>query len=402
MPVCVIRKPGYTRKYAFFATHYGGMDLRFQLDGRWLDTPAGIAHYLEHKMFDTEDGNALQELAKNGAEPNAFTSNAMTGYYFDSTEHFEENLRILLSFVSVPYFTDESVEKEQGIIGQEIGMIEDNPEWQVYKKLMQAMYRTSPARVSVAGDLESISHITAQTLYDCHKAFYTPANMCLVVVGDLDPLSVFSLAEEVLPKSSGPAIPRDYGEEKELTPLEAETSCRMEIAMPTFLLGFKCPPMSGGQEQMRRTLIGELACDVLLGDSSPLYAKLYSRGLINGTFGYSFDTLPGAAYAYMGGDSKDPHAVAELVLQEARRLVEDGIDADYFERILRANYGSTLKSLNSFESMAISVVEGCFDGFDPLLFPEMFDSITREDLLAFIRENLCREHMALSIVYPKE
>ena len=402
LPVCVIRKPGYTRKYAFFATHYGGMDLRFQLDGRWLDTPAGIAHYLEHKMFDTEDGNALQELAKNGAEPNAFTSNAMTGYYFDSTEHFEENLRILLSFVSIPYFTDESVEKEQGIIGQEIGMIEDNPEWQVYKKLMQAMYRTSPARVSVAGDLESISHITAQTLYDCHKAFYTPANMCLVVVGDLDPLSVFSLAEEVLPKSSGPAIPRDYGEEKELTPLEAETSCRMEIAMPTFLLGFKCPPMSGGQEQMRRTLIGELACDVLLGDSSPLYAKLYSQGLINGTFGYSFDTLPGAAYAYMGGDSKDPHAVAELVLQEARRLVEDGIDTDYFERILRANYGSTLKSLNSFESMAISMVEGCFDGFDPLLFPEMFESITREDLLTFIRENLCREHMALSIVYPKE
>ena len=125
LPVCVIRKRGYTRKYAFFATRYGGMDLRFQLDGQWLDTPAGIAHYLEHKMFDTEDGNALQELAKNGAEPNAFTSNAITGYYFDSTEHFEENLRILLSFVSIPYFTDESVEKEQGIIGQEIGMIEE-------------------------------------------------------------------------------------------------------------------------------------------------------------------------------------------------------------------------------------------------------------------------------------
>ena len=118
LPVCVIRKRGYTRKYAFFATRYGGMDLRFRLDGQWLDTPAGIAHYLEHKMFDTEDGNALQELAKNGAEPNAFTSNAITGYYFDSTEHFEENLRILLSFVSIPYFTDESVEKEQGIIGR--------------------------------------------------------------------------------------------------------------------------------------------------------------------------------------------------------------------------------------------------------------------------------------------
>ena len=133
LPAYVVHKPGYTRKYAMFATRYGGMDLRFQQDGAWQDTPAGIAHYLEHKMFDTADGNAMQEMAKNGAEPNAFTSNAMTAYYFDCTEHFDENLRQLLSFVSIPYFTDESVAKEQGIIAQEIGMIEDDPEWQVYK-----------------------------------------------------------------------------------------------------------------------------------------------------------------------------------------------------------------------------------------------------------------------------
>ena len=142
LPVCIVPKQGFSRKYALFATRYGGMDMRFELKGQWLDTPAGIAHYLEHKMFDTKDGNALQELAKNGAEPNAFTSNAITCYYFDSTEKFYENLEILLSFVSVPYFTDESVEKEQGIIGQEIGMIEDNPEWQVYKQMMQALYRS--------------------------------------------------------------------------------------------------------------------------------------------------------------------------------------------------------------------------------------------------------------------
>ena len=148
LPVCIVPKQGFSRKYALFATRYGGMDMRFELNGQWLDTPAGIAHYLEHKMFDTKDGNALQELAKNGAEPNAFTSNAITCYYFDSTEKFYENLEILLSFVSVPYFTDESVEKEQGIIGQEIGMIEDNPEWQVYKQMMQALYRSSPARTA--------------------------------------------------------------------------------------------------------------------------------------------------------------------------------------------------------------------------------------------------------------
>ena len=179
LEVCVVPKPGYAKKYAFFSTRYGGMDTRFCLDGQWLNTPAGIAHYLEHKMFDTREGNALQELAKNGAEPNAFTSNAMTAYYFDSTEHFEENLRILLSFVSIPYFTDESVAKEQGIIGQEIRMIEDNPDWQIYTRMLRAMYHRHAARTSIAGTVESIAEITADTLYDCHKAFYTPANMIL-------------------------------------------------------------------------------------------------------------------------------------------------------------------------------------------------------------------------------
>ena len=139
LEICVVPRSGFTKKYAFFATRYGGMDTRFCLEGQWLDTPAGIAHYLEHKMFDTEEGNALQDLATNGAEPNAFTANAMTGYYFDSTEHFEENLKILLSFVSIPYFTEESVAKEQGIIAQEIRMIEDNPDWQIYTRMMKCL-----------------------------------------------------------------------------------------------------------------------------------------------------------------------------------------------------------------------------------------------------------------------
>ena len=169
--VFVIPKPEFQKSYSFFATNYGGMDMRFCLDGEWHDTPAGVAHYLEHKMFDTEDGNALQDLAANGASPNAFTSSAITGYYFESTEKFEENLKILLSFVSIPWFTEESVEKERGIIGQEIGMIEDNPDWKVFMNLMAGLYEEHPIRVSVAGSVESISHITADTLYACHKAF---------------------------------------------------------------------------------------------------------------------------------------------------------------------------------------------------------------------------------------
>ena len=400
LPVCIVPKKGFSRKYALFATRYGGMDMRFRLNGQWLDTPAGIAHYLEHKMFDTEDGNALQELAMNGAEPNAFTSNAITCYYFDSTEKFYENLEILLSFVSVPYFTDESVEKEQGIIGQEIGMIEDNPEWQVYKQLMQSLYHTSPARTPVAGSVESIREITAQTLYDCHRAFYTPANMCLVVVGDVEPQQVLDIARRVLPKDSGELIERDYGAEEPTEAARAYAEERMEVSMPSFLVGFKCPPQHGGEEQHRFAAIGELACDVLMGESSPLYARLYSQGLINGSFGAAFDILP--AYAYAGGDSKDPKAVAEAILAEAQRLAREGVDEDYYKRIVNANFGAALRELNSFESIAVSMAEGRFQGYDPYRFPEIYDSITAADVLAFLRENVTRSHMALSVIAPKE
>ena len=402
LPVYIVPKKDFLRKYALFATRYGGMDMRFEKDGQWLDTPAGIAHYLEHKMFDTEDGNALQELAKNGAEPNAFTSNAITCYYFDATDKFYESLEILLSFVSIPYFTDESVQKEQGIIGQEIGMIEDNPEWQVYKQLMQALYHTSPARTPVAGSVESISHITAQTLYDCHKAFYTPANMCLVVVGDVKPERVIASANQILPAKSGPLIRRDYGAEEELTAAEHFVTAAMEVSMPTFLVGFKCPPQHGGEQQHRFTAIGELACDVLMGESSPLYARLYAEGLINGSFGAAFDLLPGASYVYAGGDSKDPQAVAEAILAEAQRLVSQGVDGDYYRRVVNANFGAALKALNSFESIAVSMAEGCFQGYDPYRFPEVYDSITVEDVLDFLRRNMTRDHMALSVITPKE
>jgi len=399
--VCVVPKPGFARSYAFFATRYGGMDVRFQLNGNWLDTPAGIAHYLEHKMFDTKEGNALQELAKNGAEPNAFTSNAMTGYYFDSTEHFEENLKILLSFVSIPYFTDESVAKEQGIIGQEIRMIEDNPDWQIYTRLMQALYQKSTGRISVAGSIESIREITAQTLYDCHKAFYTPSNMILTVVGDVDPIHVTDLARRVLPREGGPVIPRDYGQEPEAVAVKS-TSIRMEVSMPQFLTGYKCAPAVDGEDFLRLATIGDMACEVLLGESSPLYLRLYGQGVINGSFGGAFETMPGLAYLYAGGDSGCPEEAAAEIQKEADRLGAEGVDPDFYERIRRASFGENLRGLNSFENIAVSLTEGYFHGYDPFRFPEVFDSVGVEDVTAFIRENLRADRSALSLVLPKE
>ena len=397
----IVPKRDYAKSYAFFATRYGGMDTRFCLNGKWLDTPAGIAHYLEHKMFDTKEGNALQELAKNGAEPNAFTSNAMTGYYFDSTDHFEENLEILLSFVSIPYFTEESVAKEQGIIGQEIRMIEDNPDWQIYTRMLECLYSSSPARTSIAGTVESISHITAETLYDCHKAFYTPSNMILTVVGDVDPVHVVDRARRILPREGGAVIPRDYGDEPE-TVAQAETSRTMEVSCPQFLAGFKCRPAGEGEDYMRLAVIGDIACDILLGDSSPLYLRLYDQGLINTSFGGSFEMMPGIAYLYAGGDSKDARTVAAEIQKEADRLVREGIDEAFYQQVTRAAFGSNLRGLNSFENIAVSLTEGYFHGYDPFRFPEVFDSITKEDVTAFLRDNIRAERMVLSEIVPPQ
>lgn len=397
----VVRRPGYARKYAFFATRYGGMDTRFQLNGRWLDTPPGIAHYLEHKMFDTEEGNALQELAKNGAEPNAFTSNAMTGYYFDSTGHFEENLRILLSFVSIPYFTKESVDKEQGIIAQEIRMIEDNPDWQIYHRMIQAMYRNNTARTAIAGSVESIREITAETLYQCHEAFYTPSNMILTVVGDVEPERVEEIATEILPKTGGPDIPRDYGQEPEAV-AEHESRRTMEVATPQFLTGFKCRPAADGDEWFKQALIGELASDILLGESSPLYLDLYDKGLINTTFGGDYELLPGYACFYAGGDSRDARAVTDAILKEAAKLGAGDIDLDFYDRIRRSIYGAYIRSFNSFETIAVSMTEGHFHGYDPFRFPEVFESVTPDDVSAFLRENVTAERCVLSEITPAE
>ena len=199
LEIRVVPKKDFSTFYAAFATNYGGACRRFTVDGRALDTPAGVAHYLEHKMFDLPNGdNALNILSANGADPNAFTSSGITCYYFQCTEGFEENLRMLLHFVSTPYFTDETVQKEQGIIAQEIRMGEDNPGMRVYYNLLEMLYAHHPIRDRVAGTVESIAEITAQTLYDCHKVFYAPSNMVLCVEGDVDPEQVARIAEEVL------------------------------------------------------------------------------------------------------------------------------------------------------------------------------------------------------------
>lgn len=396
----VIPKRGFNKRYAFFATDYGGADRRFQLAGQWKDTPEGVAHFLEHKMFDTKDGNALTRLSENGASPNAFTSADMTAYHFESTDHFDENLKILLDFVSVPYFTDESVRKEQGIIGQEIRMTEDDPEYNVYYNLMKSLYRTNPIRDSVAGTIDSIAEITATTLYDCHRVFYHPSNMVLCVAGDVDPATIVSAAREILPKNPGEVPERDYGEAESLFPERGKFETSMEVSQTLFLAGCKALLKEDGPSQLRQELTGEMALALLMGRSSPLFIRLYGDGLINNTFSYDFESAAGAAYVLFGGESKDPDAVCAEIQKEAASVAAGGPDQQLFARLKKAFLGKKLRELNAFDAVCYGHARGYFRGYDVYESLGFLNSITAEDVRSFVQENITGEKMAVSVVQP--
>ena len=401
LPVYIVPKKGFLRKYALFATRYGGMDMRFEKDGQWLDTPAGIAHYLEHKMFDTEDGNALQELAKNGAEPNAFTSNAITCYYFDATDKFYESLEILLSFVSIPYFTDESVEKEQGIIAQEIRMGEDNPGMVVYYNLLGLLYDHHPIRDRVAGTVESISHITAQTLYDCHRVFYAPSNMVLCVEGCVDPETVARIAEEELPKERAEVPTADYGETESMLPRERLCRVQGEVSAPQFFIGAKLDCAERGEAALRQHLVAALCLRMLCGSSSPFYTRLYADGLLSVNFDYETDFSAGTGTVIIGGESREPEKILEELSREVERIAAEGFDAGSFERAKRASLGARLRGLEDFDNVCVSMAMGLLDGYCALDAFRLLESVTAEECRRFAAENLCRERLAMSIIEPK-
>lgn len=401
--IYVTPKPEFGKYFAFFATNYGGMDVRFQLNGQRHNTPEGVAHFLEHKMFDTKDGNALQDLAENGASPNAFTSNAITGYYFECTEKFDENLKTLLSFVSVPWFTPESVDKEQGIIGQEIRMVEDNPDWRVYMNLLNGLFQNHSVKTSVIGTQESIAQITDQTLYDCHKAFYDPANMVLCVAGNVEPEEIVRLAREILPGGNKPEIVRDHGEAEPVEAAERLKEMEMAVSTPIFLIGFKAdPPSESGAERYRQMLAGELLCEALLGPSGCLYAKLYEQGLINKNFSGEYEEFPGCAFVAAGGESSDPKAVQRAILEEAERIRKDGLDETQWNRLKKAAYGARVRSLNSFENICVELAQAHFAEIEFFSFPEVYDSLCKKDVEEYIARWITQERMSLSIVRPKE
>lgn len=399
--VRVVPKPGFSRKYAFLGVNFGSVDTRFTLGGVQRQVPDGIAHYLEHKMFDLPEDNAMNLFAAHGGNPNAFTGYAMTAYYFDCTEEFEENLRILLRLVTTPWFTPESVEKERGIIAQEIRMYEDSAESRVVEDLFRGMFRTHPVRVPIAGTVESIAQITVQDLYDCHAAFYQPGNMALCVAGDVDPEAVVRIAREGTPAQAGTLPQRDYGPAEAPDCPHSRTERTMEVAMPTFAIGFKCPPPDA--DVMRREIVGEIAAELLAGESSALYQRLYERGLIDAGFSVGYENVKDACLLCATGDSRDPEAVLQALLREAEEISGAGVDRAQFDRLIRSSVGRRTRDLDSFESICYLMGGSYyFDGVDYLRFPERYASVTPEEVQKFLSETVRPERAAVSVVRPKE
>ena len=403
LTVLVLPRKGFTKKLAYFMTDYGSVHTHFSLDGVEYTAPAGVAHYLEHKLFDMPGGRDVSaEFAQLGAMTNAFTSYDLTAYYFSCTDNFDACLKLLLEFVSTPYFTEESVAKEQGIIDQEIGMNADAPDSVVFENMVKELYHVHPVRVPILGTSETIREITPEVLHLCHRAFYTPGNMLLCVVGDVDPEAVAEAARQVLgtdAKSVGVKLP--FGEES-MTHAAEDISCAMEVAMPMFSMAFKCEPLGKGDDAIRREMVADLAAEVLFGESSQLYLKLYEEGIIDSSFGGGFETMDGCAMLLCTGDSHDPEAVREALLTRAEELAQDGVEEETFLRLKRSAFGRRIRGLDSFDSTCFRLCAYHFSDFDYFRFPEIYRQIEAEEIRAFLKQVVRRERCTLSVITPNE
>lgn len=402
LTLAVVPKPGFSKKMAYFVTGAGSIHREFTMDGKSCCAPMGVAHFLEHKLFDMPGRDITAEFARLGASVNAFTGYDMTAYYFSCTDSFYPCLRLLLEMVAKPYFTEESVEKEQGIIGQEIDMNEDAPENRIFEDLMGAMYANHPIREPILGTRQTIAQITPQVLYDCHRAGYRPDNMILCVIADCDPEEIAKIAAELTKDMPCPQVETVSRWEESPACQTHLVQSQMEVARPMFQLGFKCDPLGQGKEGFYREFVGDLAAEVLFGESSELYLQLYEQGLIDPSFGGGLDTVPGMALLTATGDSDDPFAVRDAILQRAREISENGIPEKDFLRIKRSTLGGRIRSLDSFDSVCFRICAYHFSGFDYFYFPEVYESVKIQDVQEFIRNTVTEERCSLSVIEPKE
>ena len=403
LTIMIIPKKGIQKKYIIWGTNYGSNDSKFIVPGedKITEVPKGVAHFLEHKMFEQENGrNSLDVLTDLGVNANAYTTNDHTAYLFECTDNFYEALDEFMDYVQHPYFTDENVEKEKGIIGQEIMMYDDYPEWKVYLNALEAMYHENPIKLDITGTVETIKEINKEILYKCYNTFYHPSNMAMVICGDFEPEKLLEEIKSRLIKTEPKGkIKRIYPEEPEEI-VKEKIEQKMEVSRPLFTIGIKINDLKNEspEDTVRKDIIIQILLNILLGESSELYKKLYNEGNISYAPISEFEFSKTYSHILITGQANNPEQLYEELKKEIKNMKEKGINEQDFTRMKKMLYGNYIKDYNDVTTIARMFLVDYFKGIESFQYLEQMESIHLEDLNQILNEIFKEDKMVLSIV----
>lgn len=400
LTVMIIPKKGVQKKYVIWGTNYGSNDSKFVVPGETKETevPKGVAHFLEHKMFEQENGvNSLDALTALGVDANAYTTNDHTAYLFECTENFYPALDELMDYVQHPYFTDENVEKEKGIIGQEIMMYDDYPEWKVYLNALEAMYYEHPVKLDITGTIETISHIDKDILYKCYNTFYNPSNMAMVICGDFEPETLLEeIKKRLIDKKANGEIKRIYPEEKEEI-VKQKIEQNMDVSQPLFTIGIK-DKLADTKERVRKHITIEILLNMIIGKSSKLYKELYDEGIIYTVPSLDYEFARGYAHVLITGKSPEPEKVYEKFKETIAKMKEQPIDSSEFNRIKKRIYGEYVKEYNDTSDIARMFLADYFKEINSFDYLEEISTINEQYVEQILKEVFDDNKMIISVI----
>ena len=401
LDIYICEMKGFRSVEAVIGTKYGSINNMFRTDSdsEFTTVPEGIAHFLEHKLFENQECGVFELFAKTGANCNAYTSFDKTAYLFSCSANYQENLRILLNFVQNPYFTDENVKKEMGIIGQEIQMTCDDPDWRVMFNMLECMYHSHPVKIDIAGTKESISHITPELLYKCYNTFYDLNNMALSIAGNIDADEVLAICDECLKDCEDHGLETYFGDEPE-TIVKKEIRQKFDIGADIFNLGYKCRPCSGS-EKLKKTAAAAIAGELLTDPSSEMYQRLLKANIINSTFSYEVFTGDGYFSLIFSGESEKSEIIRDELIAEVNRMVNEGIPEKDFRRFQKTMYAVLIRELNNVEMVSSMMLDAYLEGVSPFDIIEHIAELTAQDVCGFMKNELDSEKLVLSVVERK-
>lgn len=387
-----------------WGVNFGSIDNHFinPDNNKEIKIPDGVAHFLEHKMFEQENGvNSLDALSSLGVDANAYTTNDYTTYLFECTDNFYEALDELMDYVQHPYYTDENVEKEKGIIAQEINMYDDYPTWKVYMNAMECLYHNNPVKLDIAGTIESITPITKETLYDCYNTFYTPSNMLMVITGDFEPERLIQeIKNRIVKNENKGEIKRIYPEEPEEINKE-KIEAVMDVNNPIFVIAIKDKTLENETEQVKKHIAIEILLNIIAGKSSKLYKELYEKGIVMSPLDLDYEFSKQYAHIVISGQSNEPERVMKELKKEIEKLKKEGLEKQQFERIKKKIYGDYITEYNDISGVARMLMADYFKGINSFEYIENHKQVTKEYAEKILKEIFDENKMVISIVKGK-